>query len=344
MIELDGATGEGGGQILRSALSLSMITGQPFRIQNIRARRSKPGLMRQHLMAVQAGASVSGAVVMGADIGSTALSFVPGKIKAGSYEFAIGTAGSCTLVLQTLIPALLHADAPSSVRIVGGTHNPMAPPVEFLQRAYCPVLARMGAKVEIAMLRPGFYPAGGGVIELSVSPVASLRPLELMERGERIGGYAEAIFAAVPASVAARELEALGSGMGWDAGQLRMRGYEAAFGPGNAVLLTLEHEHVTEVFSSLGEKGVRAETVAANVLREARAFMASGAAAGEHLADQLMLPGALAGSGRFTACSVSQHALTNALTIERFLPVSFELGEDAAHAGRHVIAVRPRDN
>jgi RNA 3'-terminal phosphate cyclase (ATP) len=132
MIELDGATGEGGGQILRTALTLSMITGQPFRIKNIRANRAKPGLMRQHLMAVQAAAQISGAAVTQAEVGSTALTFAPNRIKAGDYVLAIGTAGSCTLVLQTLLLALAHADGPSTVRITGGTHNPMAPPVQFL--------------------------------------------------------------------------------------------------------------------------------------------------------------------------------------------------------------------
>ncbi|HEU4776782.1 MAG TPA: RNA 3'-terminal phosphate cyclase, partial [Telluria sp.] len=172
MIELDGATGEGGGQVLRTALTLSMITGQPFRIMNIRANRSKPGLLRQHLVAVQAAAAVCDAAVTGGELGSRALTFMPQVIKAGDYQFAINSAGSCTLVVQTLVPALLFADGPSTVRISGGTHNPMAPPVEFLQRAYCPLLARMGAQVDLKLVRAGFYPAGGGVVTASVVPCA----------------------------------------------------------------------------------------------------------------------------------------------------------------------------
>ena len=164
LIELDGATGEGGGQILRSALTLSMITGKPFRITQIRANRSKPGLMRQHLVAVQSAAAISDAVVTDAQVGSTELTFSPKRIKAGDYQFAIGTAGSCTLVLQTLLLALVHADGPSTVRISGGTHNGMAPPAHFLQRAYVRVLKAMGASVDIELVRTGFYPAGGGVI------------------------------------------------------------------------------------------------------------------------------------------------------------------------------------
>jgi RNA 3'-terminal phosphate cyclase (ATP) len=338
MIELDGATGEGGGQILRTSLTLSMITGQPFRITNIRAGRAKPGLMRQHLMAVQAAAQVSDAVVTHAQVGSTELTFAPKRIKAGEYQFAIGTAGSCTLVLQTLLLALAHADGPSTVRINGGTHNPMAPTVQFLQRAYCRMLAAMGVEVDISLVRSGFYPAGGGVVVASVEPCAQMNQISVMEPGQRGACFAEAIVAGIAASVGSRELEAVGSGLGWGEAQLLMRALPGEQGPGNALLVTLEHEHVTEVFSVIGEKSVRAETVAKSVVREAREFMARGAAVGEHLADQLLLPMALAGGGRFTTVSVSQHATTNAEVIARFLPVRIAFSQNDA-AGRHVVEV-----
>ena len=336
MIELDGAAGEGGGQVLRSALTLSMITGQGFVIENIRANRSKPGLMRQHLVAVQAAASVCGASVSGAEPGSKNLRFVPGPVKAGDYQFAIGSAGSCTLVLQTLLPALLFGGAPSTVRISGGTHNPLAPPVHFLQRAYCRAMKAMGADIQIDLERFGFYPAGGGVVVAKVAPCAALQPLFLMERGERVAGYAEAFFAAVPASVGKRELECVGTALGWSDENLLMRGLPDNQGPGNALLITLEHEHATEIFSAFGEKMVRAESVAKSALGEAKRFIASGAAVGEHLADQLMLPMALAGGGAFTADTVSLHATTNAEVIARFLPVqfAFETGER-----RHTVSV-----
>jgi RNA 3'-terminal phosphate cyclase (ATP) len=332
MIELDGSAGEGGGQVLRTALTLSMITGQPFRITNIRARRAKPGLMRQHLVAVQAAAQVSDAMVTDAEVGSQALTFAPKRIKSGDYQFAIGTAGSCTLVLQTVLPALLFADAASTVRISGGTHNPMAPPVQFLQRAYCRLLREMGAAIDIDILRAGFYPAGGGVVLASVAPCSGLRPLELLSRGTRVAGYAESIVAGVPASVARRELECIGAGMGWGGPQLLECCLPAEQGPGNALLITLEHEHATEVFTAFGEKMVRAEAVAKSVLQEARRYIASNAAVGEHLADQLMLPMALAGAGRYSIERVSQHARTNAEIIGRFLPVSitFEAGDNCA--------------
>jgi RNA 3'-terminal phosphate cyclase (ATP) len=336
MIEMDGATGEGGGQILRSSLTLSMITGQAFRIKNIRANRSKPGLMRQHLVAVQAAAAVSDAVVTHAEVGSTELTFAPKRIKAGNYEFAIGTAGSCTLVLQTVLLALLYADGPSTVRISGGTHNGMAPPAHFLQRAYCRMLKAMGASVDIELVRAGFYPAGGGVMIASVAPCAQLEQLSLMEPGARVASFAEAIIAGVPIDVATRELDVIGTGMGWGESQLLVRGLPAGQGPGNALMITLESEHVTDVFTALGEKSVRAETVAKHVLQEARRYIASGAAVGEHLADQLMLPMALAGGGCFTAEAVSQHAITNAEVIARFLPVNIRFAKEAA---RHVVTV-----
>lgn len=328
MIELDGATGEGGGQVLRTALTLSMIIGQPFRIINIRANRSKPGLLRQHLVAVQAAAAVCDASVTGGELGSRALTFVPQAIKAGDYRFAINSAGSCTLVLQTLVPALLFADGPSTVHISGGTHNPMAPPLEFLQRAYCPLLARMGAQVDLKLVRAGFYPAGGGVVTASVMPCARLEPIDLVERGERRGGYAEAIVAGIPGDVGRRELACIGAGMGWGDGELRMRGMPADQGPGNALLITLEYEHVTEVAVAFGEKSVRSESVAKTALHEVRSYIASGAAVGEHLADQLMLPLALAGGGSFTTGVMSSHAVTNAEVISRFLPVVFEVEPD----------------
>ncbi|QYF95926.1 RNA 3'-terminal phosphate cyclase [Massilia sp. PAMC28688] len=344
MIELDGATGEGGGQILRTSLTLAMITGQPFRMTNIRANRPKPGLMRQHLVAVQGAAQVSNAVVSGAELGSTALTFSPRGIKAGEYQFAIGTAGSCTLVLQTVVLALLYADGPSTVRISGGTHNGMAPPAHFLTRAYVPLLNKMGASVDIELVRAGFYPAGGGIMQARIRPCAALRQLSLLEPGARVAGFAEAIFAGIPMDVAARELQVIGKGMGWNESQLLIRGLPGEQGPGNALMITLESENVTEVFTALGEKMVRAETVAKNVMDEARRYIASGAAVGEHLADQLMLPMALAGGGEFSADTVSQHAITNAEVIARFLPVAitFDVDRQAGRSDRHLVKVCPR--
>jgi RNA 3'-terminal phosphate cyclase (ATP) len=176
-IRIDGSFGEGGGQILRSSLSLSLVTGKPFRIENIRANREKPGVLRQHLTAVQAAAEVGSAEVEGASLGSKALTFVPGKIRSGEFRFAIGTAGSGTLVLQTILPALITAAGPSRIEIEGGTHNPAAPPFDFLQRSFIPLIERMGPKVKLELQRYGFYPAGGGRFVVEITPCEVLKPI-----------------------------------------------------------------------------------------------------------------------------------------------------------------------
>lgn len=318
MIEIDGSQGEGGGQMLRSSLSLSICTQQPFRIFNIRANRDKPGLMRQHLTAVKAAAEICNAVVTGAELGSRELTFRPGRLQGASYSFAIGTAGSSTLVLQTVLSPLLTAAEPSTVRITGGTHNRGSPPFDFLQRAFLPQLVRMGAQVELQLRRHGFYPRGGGEIVASIKPTAGLSALTLNERGQRVRAYAEAYVSALPIHVGQRELEVIGNGLNWSHDQLFLRGLSNDMGPGNAVTITIEHEHVTEVFTGFGEKGVRSEAVASAAVDEARAFIACKAAVGEHLADQLLLPMALGQGGSFTTCAATQHLRTNALIIERF--------------------------
>ncbi|MDR3479588.1 MAG: RNA 3'-terminal phosphate cyclase [Burkholderiaceae bacterium] len=188
----------------------------------------------------------------------------------------------------------------------------------------------MGAKVDFELKRFGFYPAGGGEIVARVEPCKRLSAIDLMARGERLNGYAESFVAGVPVNVAKRELECVGSSMGWDESQLLIRGLSGDQGPGNALLVTLEHQHVTEVFCGFGEKEVRAETVAKKLIGQVRQYVASGAAVGEHLADQIMLPFALAGGGRFTTDNVSQHAITNAGVIERFLPVAIAFEDTGA--------------
>jgi RNA 3'-terminal phosphate cyclase (ATP) len=318
MLTIDGSEGEGGGQILRSSLALAICTQQPFRITSIRANRDKPGLMRQHLTAVKAAAQICNAEVMGAELGSRELTFRPSAVQAGQYSFAIGTAGSCTLVLQTVLPALLSAKGTSVVSVSGGTHNRGSPPFDFLQRAFLPLLARMGADVTIDLARYGFYPRGGGEIRVSIEPVTTWSVLRLHERGERVKAFAESYVAAIPIHVAQRELEVIGRMLNWSHEQLHLRGLSNDLGPGNAVTITIQYEHVTEVFTGFGERGVRAEEVAEGAAKEARAYIAQTAPVGEHLADQLLLPMALSGAGSFTCTDVTQHLQSNALVIERF--------------------------
>ncbi|MBL8512317.1 MAG: RNA 3'-terminal phosphate cyclase [Betaproteobacteria bacterium] len=325
MLILDGSQGEGGGQILRTALTLSMCTGQPFAIEKIRAGRKKPGLMRQHLTAVLAAQQICGARVEGAEVGSLALRFTPGAIGSGNYEFAIGTAGSVTLVLQTILPALLQAGGPSRVVLRGGTHNAMAPSFDFLVQSFLPQLRKMGAQVSLSLQRHGFYPAGGGELVAEIQPTTHLQPLSLNERGARGTCYAESLIAGVPAHVAQRELETVGRLMGWADDQLHVRGLPNDQGPGNVLNLTLGYEHVTEVVTLFGEKGVAAEAIAKRAVALARAYLSAAAPVGEYLADQLLLPMALAGRGEMTITAASSHTQTNAEVIQKFLPVDIEI-------------------
>lgn len=318
MIEIDGSQGEGGGQVLRSALSLSICTGQPFRMVRIRAKRPTPGLMRQHLAAVRAAASICGAQTAGAAPGSTEIDFRPGRVRPGSYAFEIGTAGSTTLVFQTVLMPLLLASAASEVRIAGGTHNRAAPPADFVERAFLPVLARMGADVRFEVLRHGFHPRGGGEIRAAIARTTGLRRLALHERGAPTRRLAEAFVASLPAEIGRRELAVVARELGWAAQELRLRDLGRGSGPGNALTITAGFEHVTEVFTGFGERGVPAEAVAAAAVREAQAYLAAAAPVGEHLADQLLVPLALGPGGSFTATVGSEHLRTNAAIVERF--------------------------
>ncbi len=336
LIELDGA--EGGGQILRSALSLSMITGKALRIVNIRGRRSRPGLLRQHLTAVRAAAEISGAAVDGAELGSRSLTFRPGAIRGGDYRFTIGSAGSAVLVLQTLLPALLFADAPSRLAISGGTHNPLAPPADFIERSWLPLLRRMGAHVDFELLRHGFMPAGGGELAVRVQP-GELQPLHLMEVGPERSRSARVLLTGVPGHVAEREMERVRRHKGWSTASTKVVRLPEDQGPGNALLLDIECEHLTLVFCAFGQPGISAERVADQALRQADAWRGSGTAVDEHLADQLLLPMALAGGGSFTTPLLSDHLRCNRAVIEAFLPVRIHCQPTTAD-GQH-IAITP---
>ncbi|HEX4550883.1 RNA 3'-terminal phosphate cyclase [Pseudomonas sp.] len=331
VIELDGAIG--GGQVLRSALSLSMVTGQAFRIKQIRARRSRPGLLRQHLTAVLAAAQVCGARMTGAELGSQDLSFEPGAIQAGDYQFVIGTAGSCTLVLQTILPALLQAPGASRVRISGGTHNPLAPPTDFLARSWLPLMRRMGANIELELLRHGFVPAGGGEIEAKVLP-SQLRPLSLCDRGAAISSSASALTAGLASVVAERELDRVAKRLSPLPQVMQHIALDPARGPGNVLLLEYAFEHVTEVFSAFGQVSLRAEKVADTAIHQAADWLQSGSAVAEHLADQLLLPLAMSGGGAFTTPRMTEHLHSNIAVIERFLPVAIECSQQATDCMR----------
>ena len=327
MIYIDGSSGEGGGQILRSSLSLSLVTGKPFRIENIRARRERSGLLRQHLTALLAATEISGANAEGATLGSKTLIFTPGEVRAGTYRFAVGTAGSGTLVLQTILPALMTATEPSHITIEGGTHNMLAPPFDFLDKVFVPVVNRLGPKISVNLSRYGFYPAGGGCFTAAITPCANLSPVDLVERGEITRRAGCAIVANLSRSIARREMDVATKSLGWDPRNMEIIQTRDSAGPGNIVLLEIVSSGITEIFSGFGRLGASAELVAGEAVQAARSYLSSGAVACEHLADQLMLPLALAGGGSFSAEKLNLHARTNMNVIKQFLPVDFVVEE-----------------
>ncbi len=337
LIQLDGSQGEGGGQILRSALALSMVTGRPFRIDNIRAGRSKPGLLRQHLTAVKAAQEVSAASVRGAHLGATSLEFVPSQVQGGEYAFAIGTAGSTTLVLQTVLPALMTASSRSTLVLEGGTHNMFAPSVHFLQFAFLPLLRQMGPTVDATLERHGFYPAGGGRIVVAIRPCSQLAPVSLLTRGEIRRRRAVALIAGLPGVIARRELDVVRDKLGWDESCLHIEQLKDSVGPGNTLSIELESDAVTEVFTGFGQKGVSAEEVGDRAVQEVRAYLKADVPVWEHLADQLLLPMAIAGRGSFVTGALSRHAETNIEVIRRFLPVDIRV--DASERGPSKVCI-----
>jgi RNA 3'-terminal phosphate cyclase (ATP) len=321
LIEIDGRHGEGGGQILRSSLALALVTGRGFKMQHIRANRAKPGLMRQHLTAVNAAARVGAAFVDGAHIGSAQLTFEPSAVTAGVYEFDIGSAGSTMMVLQAVLPALARLNAPSRLTIIGGTHNPMAPPFEFIAATLAPQLAKLGWNCQFKLHRYGFIPAGGGRIEVTIAPASAPMPLVLTARGEFLGCSAEVLIAHLPRDIAERELAALQKALPWSNLTTAIHQSRDSDSAGNMVSAHLRFEHVTEVVSMLGEKRRRGESIAAAVAKEALAFFNDPAAAavGEYLCDQLLVPMAVTAGGSFCTTHWSLHAESQRQVILQFL-------------------------
>lgn len=327
MITIDGSEGEGGGQVLRYACALSLLTGEPFTIENIRGGREKPGLMRQHVTAIEAACVIGGAECSGLAVGSNSISFRPGRITPGDYHFAVGTAGSTALVLQTVMVPLMLADAPSRLVLEGGTHAMAAPPFEFIERTLLPVINRMGPTVAARLVRHGFFPRGGGRVEIDIAP-APLRAIECVKRGALRRVSATAIIAGVPFDVGDRELKTAAKTLvGWPADAFGIRQLPADQGPGNALLLEAEFDHVTEVMSAFGKIGIPAERLAKTAARRIAGYLACEAFAGPYLQDQLLLPFAMARGGSFSTVKLSQHTLTAAALVERFLGAGFRFVE-----------------
>ncbi len=321
MILLDGSTGEGGGQVLRTALSLSMVTRTPLVIENIRAKRRRPGLMRQHLTALAAAQAICHATVEGGELGSCRLQFTPGPVRGGKYRFAVGTAGSATLVLQTVLPALMIAGEPSELQLSGGTHNPFAPPYPHLAECFLPWINKMGPRVEAELHRPGFYPAGGGEFSVRIEPCSRLAPIDIAARGTIVRRTARILVAGLASGIAERQRELLMQWTTLGSEDIVVEILPNSVGPGNAVVLSLQAEHITEILVGCGEKELSSAAMIERLVKEMRTYISSNAPVGRHLADQLLLPMALAGSGRFVTMPLSSHAQTNIEVIRRFLSV-----------------------
>jgi len=339
-VYIDGRQGEGGGQILRTSLALACITGKNLHIENIRAARRNPGLARQHLSCVHAAAEICGGQCEGAALRSQVVHFQPGSIRSGDFTFDIGSAGSASLVVQTVLPVLFLADGPSNVTVTGGTHNPWAPPFDFLAETFLPAITGAGFGAACELQKHGFFPAGGGKIALHIHPWkgGADRAINLCEPEGRRQIHARIYTAKLPEHIAERQKKLLLHT------RLNIRHIEHievtdSDGPGNCVTLRLvaasggslkaegfgDGGPRTTVFTAFGQKGKPSEKVVGEVAGLAEGFLDSGATVDRFLADQLALYMAISKAGSYTTNELSTHLTTNIETIKNFLPVDFTI-------------------
>jgi RNA 3'-terminal phosphate cyclase (ATP) len=323
MIVIDGSFGEGGGQILRTSLGLALFTGKAFKIENIRAGRKKPGLLRQHLTAVKAAQEISLARVSGAEMKSRALEFYPGKIKPGNYRFAVGTAGSSTLVLQTILPALLTGEGEWDITFEGGTHNPFAPPFDFLQESFFGLLEKMGAVIQASLVSYGFYPAGGGKFRVKVKGSGGLEKISLEQRGKHIENSASCIVAKIPFDIAADEAAIIARQLGWDNQWCKPMEVKS-HGPGNIIMIKVKSENISMVFTGFGQKGISRERVAETAVKQVKYYLEKDLVVDKYLADQLLVPMAISGGGNFITGKPSLHTRTNIEVIREFTDLDIQ--------------------
>jgi RNA 3'-terminal phosphate cyclase (ATP) len=345
MIVINGSYGEGGGQVLRTSLTLSALSGEPLRIENIRAKRRKPGLQAQHLTGVRAIAQICDAELEGADLGSLALTFRPrSSPRAGEYSFDVaearkgGSAGAISLVFQTLLLPLSFAPGQSRLRIRGGTHVAWSPPFHYLTHVYLLTLAGMGLEARAEIERWGWYPIGGGEMTASIRGQGEsyLSGLDLVERGELKHLWGISATSNLPAHIGQRQKKRAEEYLRKRSFDSRMEIVDAPSpGQGTVVFLVAEYERTVAGFSSLGRRGKPAEKVAEEACREFIEYHQSGACLDEHLADQLILPMSLAsGPSAFTTCKITQHLLTNVWVVEQFLDVRFDIKGEEGQRGR----------
>ena len=327
-IHIDGSQGEGGGQILRTALALAALLRQPVEIDNIRANRAQPGLKTQHLAGVKALARITEAEIKGAHMHSTSLTFTPRTIKGGRYRFEIATAGAASMLFGAVLPALLFAPQSSDVTITGGTHVQFSPPFHYLQKVFLPGLRRLGGRIDLELVRWGFYPRGGGEMRAHINPCSGLHGLQLAKRGKLRSLQLSACSSThLPGHIVRREIDYAEKYLTIYKDRLGTTALACeSYSPGNFVFLEAGYEHATAGFSALGKRGKPAEEVAEEACRYFNDFEKTAATVDSHLADQLILYAALVhGDSFFTAEKITSHLTTNIAVIRKFLPVSIDL-------------------
>lgn len=328
MIEIDGSHGEGGGQILRTAIALSAVTGQAFRIYNIRKGRPTAGLKHQHQRSIETVASICNAKVLGNKVGSTEVSFSPGKIEGGFFDVNIGTAGSITLLLHALIPPLLHAEKKSEIELTGGTNVLWSPTTDFFSHVFCSFLDKMGVTIKVDIRNHGFYPRGGGRVRVMVEPQPRLKKLEMVERGEmdRIDVVSVSSKELKEKKVAERQLKSFRDTM-------CMKGHEHIFyadtlSPGTSIHAHVHYSNTKLGADVLGERGKPAEKIGSQCALLLKRQIDTGACLDSWMADQILPYLALARGGRVSVAEVTDHCKSNIWVIEKFLPVKFEVKEN----------------
>ncbi len=344
MIEIDGSQGEGGGQILRTSLALSVLTGKPFKLINIRANRAKPGLQPQHLMCVKAAGAICGANFKGAAVGSSVLYFEPGDVQSGEYLFTIGTAGATSLVLHTVyLPLALRGASPSVVRVTGGTHNPHTPCHHFNAITWGGYLQRIGIAIEQEMVRPGFYPRGGGEIRAVIQPCSHVDGLTLLECPELTTAGGFSAVANLPESIARRQAQRVSSKLKREKieSHIPIEGWEGSLGSGTVAAVIFRQAPVPTLFFGLGERGKSAESVADDAVEEALRFREAKAPVDPHSADQLLLPLVFSpDASEYRTSQITRHLTTNIDTIRRFVDRKISIAGEEGDPGRVTIAAQ----
>ncbi len=337
MIKIDGSFGEGGGQIVRTSLCLSLVTGQPFEIVNIRSGRKKPGLLRQHLTALKAAEEVCNGKSEGGMLKSSSFRFFPGKIEGGRYSFSVGTAGSSTLVLQTILPVLINSGVPVEITLSGGTHNPYAPPFDFIEKVYLDILRDMGIEIKAELSRDGFFPAGGGQFSVCLGKSDRIKKIDLLERGEIESVDIYGISSRIGREIPEKEVEIISKAISGIEIHKNIIEVDSA-GPGNVVFAHIRSKNINELFTGFGKYGVSLKKVSKCVVDQINHYQKRGVPVGKYLADQLLIPMALAEGGSFLTMEPTLHTKTNIEIIKRFLSVDIKMEE--VEAGKLLVSIK----